>query len=135
MIRKAFRMSVRQGHEREYERRHAPIWPELEDALLRHGVRNYSIYLDPETLDLFGYAEIESEEEWQRIAHTDVCRQWWRFMKDLMPTNADASPVSRDLREVFHIERPAGTVRGPESDGRDHHGGTRPHRQEPVSQR
>jgi L-rhamnose mutarotase len=106
VIRKAFRMSVNQGREREYERRHNPIWPELEEALLRHGVLTYSIYLDPVTLDLFGYAEIESEEQWQRIAHTDVCRRWWRFMEELMPANADASPMSRDLREVFHIERP-----------------------------
>src|SRR5512137_2602750 len=70
VIRKAFRMSLNQGHEVEYERRHNPIWPELEEALLEHGVRVYSIYLDPETLDLFGYAEIESEELWQRIART-----------------------------------------------------------------
>jgi L-rhamnose mutarotase len=104
VIRKAFRMSVNQGCQHEYERRHTPIWPELQDALLRHGVRTYSIYLDPETLDLFGYAEIESEEQWQAVAHTDACRRWWRFMEELMPTNADASPVSRDLREVFHIE-------------------------------
>ena len=27
-------------------------------------------------------------------------------MRDVMPTHADHSPVSRDLREVFHIERP-----------------------------
>jgi L-rhamnose mutarotase len=26
-------------------------------------------------------------------------------MRDIMPANADASPVSRDLLEVFHIER------------------------------
>jgi L-rhamnose mutarotase len=26
-------------------------------------------------------------------------------MRDVMPANADNSPVSRDLREVFHIER------------------------------
>jgi hypothetical protein len=24
-------------------------------------------------------------------------------MRDLMPTNPDSSPVSRDLREVFHL--------------------------------
>jgi L-rhamnose mutarotase len=29
-------------------------------------------------------------------------------MKDLMPSNPDSSPVSRDLREVFHIERGPG---------------------------
>jgi L-rhamnose mutarotase len=26
-------------------------------------------------------------------------------MRDIMPANADDSPVARDLREVFHIER------------------------------
>jgi len=103
VIRKAFRMSVRAGQEAEYERRHNPIWRELEETLVRHGVRSYSIFLDPATRDLFAYAEIDSEERWQAIASTDVCRRWWRHMQDLMPSNPDASPVARDLREVFHI--------------------------------
>ena len=103
-IRKAFRMSVRAGQEAEYERRHNPIWRELEDTLVRHGVRTYSIFLDPATRDLFGYAEIDSEERWQAIAGTEVCRRWWRHMKEIMPANPDDSPVSSELREVFHIE-------------------------------
>jgi L-rhamnose mutarotase len=105
MIRKAFRMSVNKGGHQDYERRHNPIWPELEDTLIAHGVRSYSIHLDPETSDLFAFAEIESEERWQEIATTDVCRRWWQYMRELMPSNPDGSPVSRDLREVFHIER------------------------------
>ncbi len=44
-------MSVNEGAEAEYERRHRPIWRELEETLLAHGVRTYSIYLDPETGD------------------------------------------------------------------------------------
>ena len=106
MIRKAFRMSVNADRHDEYARRHDPIWRELEDALLAHGVRSYSIYLDPQTSDLFAYAEIDSEERWRAIASTPVCQRWWQHMKDLMPSNPDGSPVARDLREVFHIERP-----------------------------
>jgi len=105
MVRKAFRMSVNPGAEQEYERRHRPIWRELEDTLLAHGVVTYSIFLDPDTLDLFGYVEIEDEGRWAAIARTDVCQRWWRHMRNVMPANADSSPVSRDLREVFHIER------------------------------
>jgi len=113
MIRKAFRMSVDEGRHEDYARRHNPIWAELEDALRAHGVRSYSIYLDPETSDLFAYAEIESEERWQAIAATDVCRRWWRHMREIMPSNADDSPVSHDLREVFHIgHRPDGPAAG-----------------------
>jgi L-rhamnose mutarotase len=105
-------MSVNPGAAEEYERRHRPIWKELEDTLLAHGVTTYSIYLDPDTLDLFGYVEVEDEGRWAAVAHTDVCRRWWRHMQDVMPANPDASPVSRDLREVFHIEQPAAVHRG-----------------------
>ena len=96
-------MSVHRGCEAEYARRHGPIWAELEDVLRRHGVKSYSIFLDRETNDLFAYAEIESEDRWAAIAGTDVCRRWWRSMRDLMPSNADDSPESRPLREVFHL--------------------------------
>jgi L-rhamnose mutarotase len=109
MIRKAFRMRVNGGAAEEYERRHRPIWKELEEALLAHGVLTYSIYLDTESQDLFAYVEVENEESWAGIARTDVCQRWWRHMCDIMPANADASPGSRDLREVFHIERPEQT--------------------------
>jgi L-rhamnose mutarotase len=97
-------MSMHEGRAAEYERRHNPIWRELQDALIQHGVRTYSIYLDAATNELFGYVEIESEAHWAAVARTDVCRRWWRFMRDIMPANPDESPVSRDLREVFHIE-------------------------------
>ena len=78
MIRKAFRMKVDPDRHEEYARRHNPIWRELEEALVAHGVRRYSIFLDAATSDLFAYAEIESEERWAAIAETDVCRRWWR---------------------------------------------------------
>jgi len=104
MLRKAFRMSVNAGQEQEYERRHSPIWKELEDVLVEHGVLSYSIFIDPQTRDLFAYAEIESEERWNAIAATPICRRWWKHMREIMPSNADDSPVSQELREVFHIQ-------------------------------
>ena len=103
-IRHAFRLSVRAGQAEEYTRRHHPIWRELEQTLLAHGVTTYSIYLDGETNDLFAYVEFDSEERWQAIAATDVCRRWWRHMSDIMPTNADGSPVTTELQEVFHLQ-------------------------------
>ena len=105
-MRIAFRMSVRAGHQPEYIGRHNPIWPELQQTLLDHGVRDYSIYLDAATGDLFACAEIEDLDRWKAIAGTDVCRRWWRHMVPLMPTNADHSPVCHELQEVFHIAAP-----------------------------
>lgn len=105
MIRKAFTTTINADAHAEYERRHRPIWKELEDTLKAHGVLNYSIFLDVKSSRIFGYVEFESEELWTRIAETEVCRRWWDFMKDLMPTNADNSPQWTELKEVFHIEK------------------------------
>ncbi|EQA4287045.1 L-rhamnose mutarotase, partial [Cronobacter dublinensis] len=33
-----------------------------------------------------------------------VCRRWWRHMRDIMPTNPDNSPVSRELKAVFYLD-------------------------------
>lgn len=104
MIRKAFVMTLNPGQKEEYTKRHNPIWPELEEVLKQHGVHNYSIFHEQEAEQLFAYAEVESDELWQRVAETDACRRWWAYMKDLMLTNPDNSPVTRDLDEVFHLE-------------------------------
>jgi L-rhamnose mutarotase len=67
-------------------------------------VHNYSIFLDPPTRQLFGYVEIEDEARWNAIAQTEVCRRWWKHMRDLMPSHPDNSPVSKELAEVFHLD-------------------------------
>lgn len=103
MIRKAFVMSVNPGQEDEYARRHQPIWQELADVLKSHGAHNYSIFLHPETRQLFAYVEIEDEARWNAIASTEVCRRWWQHMGDVMPSNPDHSPVAAALTEVFHL--------------------------------
>lgn len=103
MLRKAFVMSVNPGKEAEYERRHNPIWQELIDVLKSHGVHNYSIHLFPATGQLFAYLEIEDEARWKAIAETPICKKWWAYMKEVMPDNADNSPVAVELREVFYL--------------------------------
>ncbi len=104
MIRKAFRMAVHPGQEAEYTRRHSPIWPELEATLKAHGAHHYSIFLDRETDTLFAYVEIESQERWDAVAQTDVCRRWWAMMKDIMPSNGDNSPIAVELTDVFYLD-------------------------------
>lgn len=105
MIRKAFKMSVHPDQHAEYARRHNPIWRELEDALIANGVATYSIFLDERTSELFAYVELIDEAKWNAIASTEICQRWWKHMREIMPSNPDNSPVSRELKEVFHIER------------------------------
>lgn len=103
----AFRMKVDPGQVDEYITRHNPIWPELETALLEHGVETYSIYLDRITNDLFAYAEVSDLEKWQAMADTAIVKKWWVSMAPLMSSNADNSPVVGELEEVFHMEAEA----------------------------
>ena len=97
-------MSVVDGAQEQYEQRHTPIWQDLADVLKSHGVHHYSIFLDEGDGSLFGYVEIEDEAQWDAIGSTDVCRRWWTHMSDIMPVNADDSPRSVPLREVFHLD-------------------------------
>jgi L-rhamnose mutarotase len=104
MIRKAFVMQVNPDQQEEYLKRHNPIWPELEATLKAQGVHNYSIFLDAETNQLFGYVEVEDQSRWNAIARTEICRKWWSHMREIMPSNPDNSPITKNLREVFHID-------------------------------
>jgi L-rhamnose mutarotase len=52
---------------------------------------------------LFAHVEIEDQELWDRIASTEVCKKWWAYMKEIMPSHPDNSPVCTELREVFHL--------------------------------
>mgnify|MGYP001423083117 FL=1 len=104
MIRKASIMFVNKDSYEEYKRRHDEIWPEMVAELKAHGAHNYSIFLDKETGRLFAYLEIEDEKLWEQMAETEICQKWWKYMKPIMKTNPDNSPVSINLDEVFHLE-------------------------------
>lgn len=64
---------------------------------------SYSIFLHLAARQLFAYVEFTDEEQWNAVAHTGICQRWWQQMADIMPTNPDNSPVSVELREVFHL--------------------------------
>ncbi len=100
---KGFKMKLYPGMAAEYEKRHNELWQEMIDMIHEYGGKNYSIFLDEETNILFGYIEIEDPEKWNESADTAINRKWWHFMADIMETNLDESPVSVDLKTVFHL--------------------------------
>lgn len=101
---KTFKMKLYPGMKEEYERRHNELWPEMIDMIHEHGGRNYTIALDPDTLTLFGYIEVDDPERWAAGADAAINRKWWDFMADIMETNEDNSPVSVDLPVLFHLD-------------------------------
>jgi L-rhamnose mutarotase len=60
--------------------------------------------LDEKSNNLFAYVEIESEDKWSKMPQTEICQKWWAYMKDIMETNDDQSPVSTELKQVFYLE-------------------------------
>lgn len=104
MIRKGSIMKLFSGFEDEYKKRHSEIWPEMVEMLKKYGAQNYSIFLDVKTDNLFAYVEIEDEKLWNETGETEICKKWWAYMKDIMETNSDNSPVSIELKEVFHLD-------------------------------
>lgn len=104
MIRKAFIMKLFDNCYQEYKKRHDEIWPEMVNMLKEYGACNYSIYHDPNSNSLFAHLEIEEEEKWSKGAETQICQEWWDYMKDVMETNNDNSPVTISLQEVFFLK-------------------------------
>lgn len=104
MHRKAFKMKLKPGFQEEYKRRHDQIWPELETLLHQAGIRDYSIFLDPETDTLFAVQKTISNISSQNLGLHEIVSKWWAHMADIMEANADNSPVSIPLQEVFHMD-------------------------------
>jgi L-rhamnose mutarotase len=104
MQRKAFKMFLLPGFEAEYKRRHTEIWPDLAELLTSVGIQHYSIFLDEETLTLFAYLEAPDLSLLDSLPAQPVMQKWWSFMRDIMLTNPDNSPVSVDIPSVFYFE-------------------------------
>jgi len=103
MIRRSFKMQLHRGFEQEYKKRHDNLWPELKDLLKKAGIREYSIFLDEETNTLFGVMQVEDPALLENMPEHPVMKKWWAYMRDIMDTNPDNSPVSIPLKEVFYL--------------------------------
>jgi len=103
MARLAFKMKLFPGFEAEYKKRHDEIWPELQQLLKQSGISEYSIFLDEETNSLFGVLNIIDPKNMDDVPHHEVMQRWWNYMADIMESNADHSPVSVPLKEVFYL--------------------------------
>lgn len=104
MKREAFKMFLKSGCEKEYEKRHAAIWPELKNLLSDNGVYDYSIYWDKDTNILFACQKTKGVESSQDMGSNPIVQKWWNYMADIMEVNPDNSPVTIPLSEVFYME-------------------------------
>jgi L-rhamnose mutarotase len=99
----AFKMKLIKGFEAEYQKRHDEIWPDLQLLLKDSGISEYSIFLEEETGNLFGFLKITDPIQLDELPSFPVMQKWWKFMGDIMETKPDNSPVSIALKEVFYL--------------------------------
>lgn len=97
-------MKLKPGFKDEYKKRHDEIWPELKVLLQENGISDYTIFLDEETNILFAVQQQDGDQSSQDLGQTAIVQKWWAYMADIMETNADNSPVSKPLVEVFHMD-------------------------------
>lgn len=100
----AFVMQLKPGFEQEYKKRHDELWPELASALTEAGISDYSIFLHPQTLQLFGVLKRADNHKMDDLPALAIMKKWWAFMADIMDTNPDNSPIVTSLEQVFHFE-------------------------------
>ena len=103
MQRVAFKMKMFAGKIDEYKKRHDEIWPELVLLLKNTGIQDYAIFLDEETNSLFGVLKIADKTLLDALPEQPIMKKWWAYMKDIMESNANNSPVSTPLKEVFYM--------------------------------
>ncbi len=103
LTRMAFKMKLHQGQSGTYRQRHDALWPELRDLLKANGIEDYTIFLDEETHTLFSTFKIKDQSRLDTLPSNPVMKKWWTFMRDIMDTHPDHSPVSIPLQEVFYL--------------------------------
>ncbi|HEY8917728.1 MAG TPA: L-rhamnose mutarotase [Chitinophaga sp.] len=100
----AFKMHLKPGFAEEYRRRHAAIWPELQQLLKHSGIHDYTIFLDEATHTLFAVQQQSGTGSSQDLGAHPIVQRWWAYMADIMDTHPDNSPISTPLTEMFHME-------------------------------
>lgn len=104
MKRVAFKMKLKPGFKEEYIKRHNEVWPGIVELIKGSGIGDYSIYLDEDTNILFGVQKVSGSTSSQDLGAMEIQQKWWDYMSDIMEVNADNSPLTVYLDEVFHMD-------------------------------
>ncbi|MEM7680997.1 MAG: L-rhamnose mutarotase [Planctomycetota bacterium] len=106
MARACFTLHVKPDKLDEYRRVHEEVWPEMLDALRKHGWSNYSLFLRDDGL-LIGYCDTDNfDAAVAGMQDEPVNQRWQESVKDLfVELSGDAADTSmRVLPEVFHLD-------------------------------
>lgn len=107
MKRVGFLLKVKPDKLEEYKAHHQNVWPEMLDALRRHGWHNYSLFMREDGL-LFGYFETPESFDAARdgMAAEEINARWQTLMAPYFESvgGTHADKMMGELVEVFHTD-------------------------------
>ncbi len=107
MKRVGFILKVKPDKLAEYKEHHQKVWPEMLDALRRHGWRNYSLFMREDGL-LFGYFETPAsfQAALDGMDGEPINERWQKFMAPYFAALDAGAPDKSmvELEEVFHLD-------------------------------
>ena len=107
MKRVGFLLKVREDKLAEYKEHHENVWPEMLDALRKHGWGNYSLFMREDGL-MFGYVEVPDtfQGALDGMAGEDVNGRWQEMMRPYFesPDGGRPDESMAELEEVFHLD-------------------------------
>lgn len=106
MERVGFVLKVRPDRLEDYKREHQDVWPEMLEALSRHGWHNYSLFLRADGT-LFGYVEAASgfQTALDGMGDEEINALWQDRMSPYFEGGGDhADTMMQQLEEVFHLD-------------------------------
>lgn len=88
-VRHVYIMTLVDGQEAEYQRRHDEIWPEMQEALIRSGYRNYTLHRAGRTV--VGVTDMipSVEEVVARMKNEPITVRWNDSFRGIIEVNED----------------------------------------------
>ncbi|GEM_PF-119310 len=91
----------------EYKKHHREVWPDMLDALRRHGWRNYSLFMRKDGL-MFGHVEVPGslQQCLAGMAGEEVNLRWQKLMQPYfeVPPGARPDQTMVELEQVFYMQ-------------------------------
>ena len=99
MERICFKLRIKPDRIEEYKERHRNVWPEMLRAIHNAGWRNYSLFLDDDSM-LIGYLETENlQTALTALTRTEINLLWQREMADFF-IDLEGGRPDQDLHQL-----------------------------------
>ena len=83
---------------------HEAVWPEMQEALVRNGWHNYSLFYRPDGFAI-GYFETPTsfEDAIERMNKEPINTEWQEKMKRYTATNVRPDEAMQTLEQYFYL--------------------------------